>query len=43
MPDSKGIPYHVRKSAAYAKGLYFGIKCHCLKKILYLTQGGYVI
>ena len=40
---TKGIPYHFRKSAAYAKGLHFGIKCHCLKIILYLTQGGYII
>ena len=40
---TKGIPYHFRKSAAYAKRLQFGIKCHCLKIIVYLTQEGYII
>ena len=43
MPYSPKKFHHFRKSAAYVKGLHSGIKCHCLKIILYLSQGGYII
>ena len=42
-PQNNGWTYHFRKSATYAKGLHFGIKCHYLKIILYLTQRGCII
>ena len=44
MPEiQKGIPYDFRRSAAYAKGLHFGIQCYCLKIRFHLIQGGYII
>ena len=39
---SKGNPYKFRKSAAYVKGLHFGIKARYLKIILHHPQGCYI-
>jgi hypothetical protein len=38
---SKGNSYYFRKSAAYVKGLHFGVKVHFLKRLLHLPLGGY--